>query len=358
MQEYPLPVLSSLALSSVAVPPSTSTATAQGSSTSAGTSAQQAAEASLFTIVDPEIVRKNPVEAKHRRLVRDHRNGPLDRELKPNAKIRDELNVRCGTGLSRLCVTRMTWLISSFALQEILRYPPTQELATPQRDLLWKFRFYLTRDKRALTKFLKSVVWSDPGEAKQAVETLLPMWSEIEMDDALELLGPAEGFRDTRVRAYAVRQLERADDEVRCRQFSLTHRRLILRFTAQELMLYLLQLVQALKFEPAPSSTSPTSSHVSPSASLRHSHAHIHRHASSLRPSAAASPHDSLPTLEDFLVERSASNPVLGNHFYWYIQVEREDKTRGSMFEGVARKFERRMQEVRKSQAPIQPFVC
>lgn len=103
------------------------------------------------------------------------------------------------------------------AAQEILRYPPTQELTTPQRDLLWKFRFYLTRDKRALTKFLKSVVWSDPGEAKQAVETLLPMWSEIEMDDALELLGPAEGFRDRRVRAYAVRQLERADDDVgRC----------------------------------------------------------------------------------------------------------------------------------------------
>lgn len=47
----------------------------------------------MFTVVDPEIVRENPVEAKHRRLVRSHRNGPLDRELKPNAKIRDELNV-------------------------------------------------------------------------------------------------------------------------------------------------------------------------------------------------------------------------------------------------------------------------
>lgn len=46
------------------------------------------------SIIDPEIVRDNPVEAKHRRLVRSHRNGPLDRELKPNAKIRDELNVR------------------------------------------------------------------------------------------------------------------------------------------------------------------------------------------------------------------------------------------------------------------------
>lgn len=42
---------------------------------------------------DPESVKDNPVEAKHRRLVRSHRNGPLDRDLKPNPKIRDELNV-------------------------------------------------------------------------------------------------------------------------------------------------------------------------------------------------------------------------------------------------------------------------
>ncbi|GAA5999651.1 phosphatidylinositol 3-kinase VPS34 [Rhodotorula paludigena] len=296
--EYPLPILSSHTLSSTLAAPATTAASAQGVAAASTSSALAAAEASLFTIVDPEIVRKNPVEAKHRRLVRDHRNGPLDRELKPNAKIRDELN-------------------------EILRYPPTQDLTTPQRDLLWKFRFYLTRDKRALTKFLKSVVWSDPGEAKQAVETLLPMWSEVEMDDALELLGPAEGFRDRRVRAYAVRQLERADDE--------------------ELMLYLLQLVQALKFEPAPPPTSPSASSISPSASLRHSRAH-HRSAAA----AASSADDALPTLEDFLIERSANNPVLGNSFYWYIQVERKDEARGRMFDEIAAKFERKMQEVHR----------
>jgi phosphatidylinositol 3-kinase len=44
-------------------------------------------------VTDAETSRDNPVEAKHRRLVRSHRNGPLDRDLKPNAKIRDELNV-------------------------------------------------------------------------------------------------------------------------------------------------------------------------------------------------------------------------------------------------------------------------
>lgn len=83
-----------------------------------------------------------------------------------------------------------------------------------QRDKIWRFRFYLSRDKRALTKFLKSVVWTDPGEVKQAVEVLLPSWTDIEMEDALELLGPGEAFRDPRVRAYAVSQIARVDDDV------------------------------------------------------------------------------------------------------------------------------------------------
>lgn len=50
-------------------------------------------DTSLWQIVDPEIARENPVEDKHRRLIRSHRSGALDRELKPNAKDRDELAV-------------------------------------------------------------------------------------------------------------------------------------------------------------------------------------------------------------------------------------------------------------------------
>jgi phosphatidylinositol 3-kinase len=49
-------------------------------------------------------------------------------------------------------------------------------------------------------------------ESKQAVEKLLPLWGqEVGVDDALELLGP--GFTDKRVRAFAVKRLERADDD-------------------------------------------------------------------------------------------------------------------------------------------------
>lgn len=146
-------------------------------------------DSGLFSIIDPEIARDNVVEAKHLRLVRSHRSGPLDREMKPNAHTRDELNA-------------------------ILDYPPTQSLTSHESNLLWQFRFYLTRDKRGLTKFLKSIRWSDREEVKQAVEVLLPMWAEIEIGDALELLGPGEAFRDRRVRSYAVKQIARADDEV------------------------------------------------------------------------------------------------------------------------------------------------
>jgi phosphatidylinositol 3-kinase len=149
----------------------------------------------VCSVWDPEAIKDNPVEAKHRRLVRSHRNGPLDRDLKPNAKIRDELNV-----------IHFFWLT-----QEILIFSPTQELTSEEKDLLWKFRFYLTRDKRALTKFLKCVVWTDPTEVKQATE-LLSRWTEVDVDDALELLGPT--FRNKAVRAYAVERLRKADDDV------------------------------------------------------------------------------------------------------------------------------------------------
>ncbi|KAH8554115.1 phosphatidylinositol 3-kinase [Umbelopsis sp. PMI_123] len=205
-------------------------------------------------ILDHEIHRENPVEAKHRRLVRSHRNGPLDRDLKPNPKIRDELN-------------------------SILSYPSTKILTAEEKDLAWKFRFYLTRDKRALTKFLKCVVWTDPTEVRQAVD-LLPLWADIDVDDALELLG--KEFANRHVRAYAVSQLRKADDD--------------------DLLLYLLQLVQALKFERI-TDKGPIS-------------------------------YDS--SLAQFLIDRAIRNPILGNYFHWYLMVECEDKVVGRMYAKVA----------------------
>ncbi|KAK5990986.1 Phosphatidylinositol 3-kinase catalytic subunit type 3 [Cladobotryum mycophilum] len=203
--------------------------------------------ARLVMVYDPEVGQKdNPAEAKHRRLFRSsHRHGILDKDLKPNAKVRDELNV-------------------------ILSYSPTHVLTPEETDLVWKFRYHLTRDKRALTKFVKSVNWSDQSESKQAIQ-VLGRWTEIDVDDALEMLGPS--FDNPAVRSYAVNRLRKADD--------------------QELLLYLLQLVQALKYE--------------------------HMSADSDQDDAWESP------LAHFLIQRAAANFMLGNYFHWYLMVECDD---------------------------------
>ncbi|KAI0837959.1 phosphatidylinositol 3-kinase [Hypoxylon sp. FL0890] len=203
----------------------------------------------LVTIYDPEVgARDNPAESKHRRLVRSqHRHGILDKDLRPNAKVRDELNM-------------------------IMSYSPTHVLSPEEKDLVWKFRYHLTKDKRALTKFVKSVNWQDQSESKQAIQ-VLGKWTDIDVDDALELLGPT--FDNRTVRAYAVDRLRKADDH--------------------ELLLYLLQLVQALKFE-----------HIS---------------ADSNQATVRAS------SLANFLISRAVQNFTLGNYFYWYVGVEYDDKS-------------------------------
>lgn len=204
-------------------------------------------EAPTRTIVlvhDSDQSRENPIESKYRRLVRTHKSSPLDRDLKPNAKIRDDLNA-------------------------IMHFSPVQELTDDEKNLLWKFRYYLIRHKQALTKFLKAITWDDPVEARQAVE-LLSKWAEIDIDDALELLGPT--FKDPNVRSYAVDRLRKANDN--------------------ELQLYLLQLVEALKFEPR-----------------------------SKKGNVATKSY-----LARFLIGHAVRNPVLGTYLYWYLSVEAQEK--------------------------------
>ncbi|KAB1207894.1 Phosphatidylinositol 3-kinase, root isoform [Morella rubra] len=155
----------------------------------------------IVTVWDPEVGKINPSEHKQLKLARSLTRGIIDRDLKPSSNERK-------------------------SIQRILKYPPTRTLSGDERQLLWKFRFSLMSEKRALTKFLRCVEWSDVQEAKQALE-LIGRWEMIDVCDALELLSPV--FESEEVRAYAVSVLERADDE--------------------ELQCYLLQLVQALRFE-------------------------------------------------------------------------------------------------------------
>jgi phosphatidylinositol 3-kinase len=222
----------------------------------------------LFRIYDPEIgYADNPAENKHRRLIRGQRNA-LDRDLKPNPKMRDFLN-------------------------KIMSYGPTVELSEKEKDEVWRFRHHLTKEKRALTKLVKSVNWNEQAESRQAI-ALLPKWVEIDVDDALELLGPS--VRNPAVRAYAVDRLRKADDD--------------------ELLLYLLQLVQALKFEPP---LTPTDE-------------------------------DELDSsLASFVIARSAANLTLSNFLYWYLMVEMEDQNESNrkLFARVSYDF---MKELERSE--------
>jgi phosphatidylinositol 3-kinase len=93
-------------------------------------------------------------------------------------------------------------------------YAPSRVLTSEEKDLIWKYCSDLIqdRDKCGLTKLIKSVAWLDPMEVKEAMGELLPMCADIGPDDALEFLGPR--IVDSRMRAFAVKQLARADDDV------------------------------------------------------------------------------------------------------------------------------------------------
>lgn len=107
------------------------------------------------------------------------------------------------------------------------------------------------------------------------------------MKDALELLGV--DFNNASVRQFAVKELQKADDDI--------------------LGLYLLQLVQAVKFE------------------------------------AVGEVCDS--PLVQFLIQRGYNrfnfsgikNYELGNSLYWYLMVETEDKQFGRVFAKVVYQF-------------------
>ncbi|XP_041368204.1 phosphatidylinositol 3-kinase catalytic subunit type 3-like [Gigantopelta aegis] len=257
--------------------------------------------AEIVTVPDPEILLENLVERKHHKLARSLRSGPTDRDMKPDAKIRDLLN-------------------------NIVGYPSIRQLTSEEQDLVWKYRFYLSNQKKALTKFLKCVNWSMPQESKQALE-LLTKWSAMDVEDALELLSPA--FTHPAVRKYAVMRLRQADDE--------------------DLLLYLLQLVQALKYEnfkeikegsdiyPPQRESAPSPELSDKSGEKQRSLSVISRSSShdsilealETSPAKEGSPESKLENemdLATFLISKACDDFTIANYLYWYLTVECEEK--------------------------------
>ena len=65
-----------------------------------------------------------------------------------------------------------------------------RRLDARDRALLWRFRWALTGEKRALTRVLACVDWGDAAEARQAA-VLTAAWTPVDIATALELLSPA-----------------------------------------------------------------------------------------------------------------------------------------------------------------------
>lgn len=144
-------------------------------------------------------------------------------------------------------------------------------------------------------------------------------------------------FEHSVVREYAVAILRSASDD--------------------ELLTFLLQLVQALRYEPSPTVSAQAvpvvdfamessivgvnhldinarlaaieAEEASPSSSTTASAATPAVHAAVLRSAGSLSP------LANFLIDRACTSPIVANYFYWYLKVETEDEQAGPLFQTV-----------------------
>ena len=148
---------------------------------------------------------------------------------------------------------------------------------------MWKFRHCLVDEKRALTKFLLTIDFRNESEVNAAKE-LLPKWKKIDVADALLLLG--QHFENNNiVRRHAISILDDASDE--------------------EIDLFMLQLVQAMRYEP-----NPTIEDGSNEAQ------------SSVAESLEAKRFKNESLLSIFLIDRSLESFRLASSFYWFLRVE------------------------------------
>ncbi|XP_045514091.1 phosphatidylinositol 3-kinase catalytic subunit type 3 isoform X2 [Pieris brassicae] len=316
------------------------------------------AQAEIVTVPDYEILQENLVESKQHRLARSVRGVAPARDAKPSAAERD----------------RLAAILSA----------PAAPLSADEQDLIWKYRFYLSSHRRALTKFLECVNWNRPGEVRQAL-SMMKQWAPMDVEDALELLTPK--FSHPAVRKYAISRLKQAPDE--------------------DLLLYLLQLVQALKYEDfleiheeyvrvcgkdvamysdgegKPQhrasqttllSASDVSAEMSTSMTSRHSEGADESVISETGTSETldnntdfnenAEPEEE-QSLASFLISRACNNQVLANYLYWYLLIECSDTESGSrdmptrgMYLAVMRSFSQQLAKGNTDYQRIRNFLA
>lgn len=253
---------------------------------------------STLKFFDPDQYNYDPIEEKYRRLERASQHSDFDKRIKPTIKKRDYL-------------------------KHIMEYPPGRQLSAHEKGSIWKYRYYLMNNKKALTKLLKSTNMSEESERTEVLE-LMNTWSEIDIEDAIELLGPS--FTNISVRSYAVKRLKKASD--------------------QELELYLLQLVQALCFENVSNLADLSNSEFTIVSDVNNSQNQRFIQSIQVTKSFTDTIPDSnskskynnyiedssenqvpivISPLAEFLITRALTNIRLGIFFYWYLKSESKD---------------------------------
>lgn len=240
----------------------------------------------ITIVADWEIDSDNIYEDMHRRLHHGTLRSNFDISIKPDKSDR-------------------------VILDRIISSTGKKELSFDDMDILFRFRYSLTENKKALTKYLLAVDWASENEVME-VPKLLALWKEkapIDISDALKLLGREKAYQHPYVREYAVEVLRSAGDE--------------------ELLTYLLQLVQALRYEPINSEFEPselTTSTVIDGEPLGTS-------------SSPSSFNRSISPLGRFLIRRGCESPIISNFLYWYLRVEIGDELNGSIFQVIFDEF-------------------
>ncbi|KAL0485481.1 phosphatidylinositol 3-kinase, partial [Acrasis kona] len=112
-------------------------------------------------------------------------------------------------------------------IQKIIRYDPLAHLTESDRWKVWNHRHSLKSNPKALTKVLLSCPYQYP-HAVQEAHQLLSEWTPPNPIDVLEFLN--FNFSDSKVREWAMSELNKMGDN--------------------ELADFLLQMTQALKYEP------------------------------------------------------------------------------------------------------------
>lgn len=263
---------------------------------------QEKAHASAGTSSQLTSYSIDPIERKFQKLATNiNNNSVLDKEVKPSPQMRDEL-------------------------MEILNMPSSTLLSVHEKEVLWKFRYYFSKSsavnelgtpsaplsstRQFLVKFLKCFNWENEYELDHVFTEIFPLWpvESIDIGDALELL--SNNFNPHTLTASLRRRMIDTNvkdvnnsEETKIEKIFRFAKRLrtfavdrLCMASPEELLLYLLQLVQALKNE-TPLTQDPLSK----------------------------DPLREAP-LAQFLIDRAIESEKLGNFFYWYVKVENEDQ--------------------------------